>query len=84
MLARSKLNRIETKISEALINNEISHEDFMTIINEEKKYRELKESIRMMNSQRSDVEKNSLIEEGKKIGINEVIKRNEIINNSSK
>ena len=31
-----------------------------------KKYRELKESIRMMNSQRSDVEKISLIEEGKK------------------
>ena len=43
MLARSKLNSIESKISEALINNEISHEDFMTIINEEKKYRELKE-----------------------------------------
>ena len=57
MLARSKLNSIESKISEALINNEISHEDFMTILNEEKKYRELKESIRMMNSQRSDVEK---------------------------
>ena len=57
MLARSKLNSIESKISEALINNEISHEDFMTIINEEKKYRELKESIRMMNSQRSDAEK---------------------------
>ena len=67
-----------------MINNEISHEDFMTILNEEKKYRELKESIRMMNSQRSDVEKISLIEEGKKISINEVIKRNEIINNSLK
>ena len=40
MLARSKLNSIESKISEALINNEISHEDFMTIINEEKKYRD--------------------------------------------
>ena len=66
MLARSKLNSIETKISEALINNEISHEDYMTIMNEEKKYRELKESIRMMNSQRSDVEKVSLIEEDKK------------------
>ena len=39
----------------------------MTIINEEKKYRELKESIRMMNSQRSDVEKVSLIEEVKKM-----------------
>ena len=38
----------------------------------------------MMNSQRSDVEKISLIEERKKIGINEVIRRNEIINNSLK
>ena len=47
MLARSKLNSIESKISEALINNEISNYDFMTIRNEEKKYRELKESIRI-------------------------------------
>ena len=66
ILARSKWNSIESKISEALINNEISHEDFMTILHEEKKNREIKESIRMMNSQRSDVEKISLIEEGKK------------------
>ena len=56
MLARSKLNSIESKISEALINNKISHEYFMTILNEEKKYRESKESIRMMNSQRRDAE----------------------------
>ena len=66
MLARSKLNSIESKISKALMDNEISHEDFETIINEEKKYRGLKESIRMMNSHRSDAEKVSLIEEGKK------------------
>ena len=66
MIARSKLNSIESKISEALINNEISHEDFMTILNEEKKYRQMKESIRMTNSQQSDAEKVSLIEEGKK------------------
>ena len=66
MLARSKLNSIESKISEVLINNEISHKDFMTILNEEKKYQELKESIRMINSQRNDAEKISLIEEGKK------------------
>ena len=66
MLAINKLNSIESKISEALINNEISHEDFMAILNEEKKYRELKQSIRMMKSQRSGVEKISLIEEGKK------------------
>ena len=84
MPARNKLNSIESKTSEALINNEINHEGFMTTLNEEKKCRELKESIRMMNSQRSDVEKVNLIEEGKKIGINEVIKRNEIINNSLK
>ena len=50
----------------------------------EQKYQELKESIRMINSLRSDVEKVSLIEEVKKLGINEVIKHNEIINNSLK
>ena len=47
MLARSKLNSTESKISKSLMDNEISHE-------------------------------------GKKIGINEVIKRNEIISNSLK
>ena len=57
MLRRSKLNSIESKISEALINNKMSHEDFMTIINEERNHRELKESIRMMISQRSDTKR---------------------------
>ena len=66
MLASSKLNSIESKTPEALINNLISHEDFVTIFNEEKSYGELKESIRMMNSQKSDTEKIDLIEEGKK------------------
>ena len=84
MVARSKLNSIESKISEALVNSEISREDLMKIMNEEKKYGELKESIRMINSQRSNVEKIGFIEEGKKIGVNEVIRRNEIINNSLK
>ena len=73
MLARSKLNSIESKISEGLINNEISLDNFMAILNAEKKCRELKKSIRIMNSQRSDVGKTSLINEGKKLGINEVI-----------
>ena len=84
ILARSKLNSIKSKISEALVNNEISHENFMIILNEEKKYWELKQSIRMMNSRRSDVEKISLIEEGKNKGINKVTKHNEIINTSLK
>ena len=51
MLARSKLNSIESKISEAMMNNQISHEDFITTINEERSYRELKESLRMMEGQ---------------------------------
>ena len=57
ILVRSKLNSIESKISEALINNEISHEDFTAIINQEKNYRELKEINRMMKSKKSDTEK---------------------------
>ena len=79
MVARSKLNSIESKISKALMDNEIRHEEFETIINEGKKYRELKASIKMVNSQRSDAEKVNLIKEGKKIGINEVIKRDELL-----
>ena len=55
MLARSKLNSKESKISEALINNQISHEDFITIINEERNNRELKESIRMMKGQEDKI-----------------------------
>ena len=38
----------------------------------------------MMSSHRSDAEKVNLIEGGEKIGINEVIKHNEIINNNLK
>ena len=58
MLTRSKLNSIESKISEVLINNQISHEDFIPNINEDRNYRELEESITMMKGQ-----------EGKKIDI---------------
>ena len=36
MLSRSKLNSIESKISKALTDHEIIHEDFEIIINEEK------------------------------------------------
>ena len=57
MLARSKLNSIEGIIPKALIDNKINHEDFTTIINEENNYRELKGSVRMMKSQRNDIEK---------------------------
>ena len=51
MLARTKSISIKSKISEALMITQISHEDFMTIIIEERIYRELKESISMMKCQ---------------------------------
>ena len=46
MLAKSKLNSIETIMSQALIHLEINHEEFKTIVNEKEKYDQMKESIR--------------------------------------
>ena len=57
MLARSKSKIIESKTSEALRNGEVSHEGFITIINKEKIYRELKKRIRRIINQRSDMKK---------------------------
>ena len=46
MLAKSKLNRIETLISQALIVIEISHEEFITILKEKDKYEKMKDNLR--------------------------------------
>ena len=45
MLAKSKLNSMESKISKAIKNNGICHEDFVMILNKETNYRELKEAL---------------------------------------
>ena len=45
MLARNKLSSIESLISKALKDIQIIHEDFTTIINEERNYRELKKTL---------------------------------------
>ena len=50
ILAKSKLNSIETLIFQALIDLEISHEEFKTMLNEEENYKRLKENIRMMKN----------------------------------
>ena len=50
MLAKSKLNSIETLMSQALIDLDISHEEFKTIVNEKEKYEQMKESIRKTKS----------------------------------
>ena len=45
ILAKSKLNSIETLISQGLIDMEISHEEFITILKEKDKYEKMKENL---------------------------------------
>ena len=49
MLAKSKLNSIETLISQALIDMEISHEEFITIWKEKYNYEKMKDHLRSEN-----------------------------------
>ena len=46
MFAKSKLNSIESLMSQALIDLDISHEELKKIVNEKEKYDQMKESIR--------------------------------------
>ena len=64
MLAKSKLNSIETLMSQALIDLEITHKEFKTIVNEKEKYEQMKENIR--NIKNND-EKNEFNENKKNI-----------------
>ena len=49
MLTKSKLNSIETLISQALIDLEISHKEFIKIVKEKEKYEKMKEHLRNIN-----------------------------------
>ena len=49
MLGKSKLNSIETLISQALIDMDISHEEFVTILKEKDKYEKMKGNLRSEN-----------------------------------
>ena len=49
MLAKSKFNSIETLVSEALIDMDISHEEFITILKEKDKYEKMKDNLRSEN-----------------------------------
>ena len=46
MLAKSKLNSIETLVSQALIYMEISHEEFVTMLKERDEYEKMKENFK--------------------------------------
>ena len=49
MLAKSKLNSIETSISQALTDMEISHEEFVTILKKKDKHEKMKENLKSEN-----------------------------------
>ena len=51
MLAKSKLNSIETLISQVLIDLDISHEEFVRISKEKGKYDRMKENLRSENEE---------------------------------
>ena len=55
MLAKSKLNSIETLISQALIDMEISHEEFITILKEKDKYEKMKDNLRNENEKSYEI-----------------------------
>ena len=49
MLAKSELNSIETLVSQALIDMEISHEEFVAVLKEKDKYEKVKENMKSEN-----------------------------------
>ena len=48
-MAKSKLNSIEALVSQALVDMEISHEEFVTILQEKDKYEKMKDNLRGEN-----------------------------------
>ena len=74
MLDGTKLNRIESKISEALINNEISHQVFTAIINE--KMMNLIKALEWWNHKEVILKKKKFIEEGERKSIDGIIRQN--------
>ena len=55
MLAKSKLSSIKTLISQALIDMDISHEEFITILKEKDEYEKMKENLRSENEESYEI-----------------------------
>ena len=60
MLAESKLNSIETLVSQALIDVEISDEEFITILKEKDKYEKMKGNLRTENEKQKTIRLSSI------------------------
>ena len=59
MLATSKLNSVETLVSQSLIDMEISHEKFIRILSEKDKYEKMTENLRSMSEKQENTRLNS-------------------------
>ena len=55
MLAKSKLNSIETLVSQALIDVEISHEEVIAVFKEKSKYEKMKENVRNVSEKQENI-----------------------------
>ena len=55
MLAKSKLNSVETLISQALNNMDLSHEEFITILKEKDRYEMMKENLTNKNGESYEI-----------------------------
>ena len=55
MLAKSKLNSIDTLISQVLIDMDISHEEFVTILKEKYRYEMMKDNLNNKNGESNEI-----------------------------
>ena len=55
MLAKSKLNSIHTLISQALIDMDINHEEFITMLKEKDIYEMMKNNLRNENGESYEI-----------------------------
>ena len=58
MLAKSKLNHIKTLVSQALLDMEISHKEFIAIFNKKDKYEKMKENVRNASGKLEEKQEN--------------------------
>ena len=55
MLAKSKVNSIDTLISQALMDMDISHEAFITILKEKDRYEMMKDNLENKNGKSYEI-----------------------------
>ena len=67
MLAKSKLNSNETLISQALIDMEKSHDEFITILKEKDKYQKMKKSVRSVSEKQENIRLNSVDQKNNRV-----------------